>query len=138
MNANIDVSLASTSRESFARGQGPSHCTATLPVLDELRMNCAASYGYQIAAAKRLLNFRHSRKSTTPLNDETTISAEQGLKIQLRIPKKRRSRVRRNWHSPILEKHRRELILTWYLFQNPFCECTFSDTECEIQSHITP
>lgn len=136
MDANIDVSLASTSRENFARVQGPSHCTATLPVLDELRMNCEASYGYQTAAAKRLLNFRHSRKSTP--NDETTISAEQCLKIQLRIPKKRRFRVRRNWYSPILEKHRRELILTWCLFQNPFCECTFSDTECETQSHITP
>lgn len=55
MNVNIDVSLASTPRESFARVQGPSHCTATLPVLDELRMNCADSFGYQSAAAKRFV-----------------------------------------------------------------------------------
>lgn len=55
MNVNIDVSLASTPRESSARVQGPSHCTATLPVLDELRMNCADSCGYQSAAAKRLM-----------------------------------------------------------------------------------
>lgn len=55
MNVNIDVSLASIPRESFARMQGPSHCTATLPVLDELKGNRADSYGYQNAAAKRLV-----------------------------------------------------------------------------------
>lgn len=82
MNANIDVSLASAPRESFARVQGPSHCTATLPALDELGTNCAASYGYQTTAAKRLvvLNFRHSEKSTMTLDDKSTMSAEQCLK----------------------------------------------------------
>lgn len=55
MNVNIDVSLASTPRESFARVQGPSHGTATQTILDKLRMNCADSYGYQSAAAKRFV-----------------------------------------------------------------------------------
>lgn len=104
MNVNIDVSLASTPRESFARVQGPSHDTATRSVLDELRMNCADSYGYQSAAAKVCGDLRHSGKSTMMLNGKTSISAEQNLKIQLRIPKRVRTRVKKIKHSPILEK----------------------------------
>lgn len=51
-NANIGISFT---RESFARVQGPSHCTTTPPALDELRTNCAASFAYAASAETGLL-----------------------------------------------------------------------------------
>lgn len=133
MNVNIDVSLASTPKESFARVQGPSHGTATLSDLDELRMNCADSYGYQSAAAKMFVVIWDTLWKV--LNGKTTISAEQNLKIQLRIPKKVRTRVKRIKRSPILEKPTWEFILTQVLFQNPLYEGTFSDAKCKMISY---
>lgn len=138
VNANIDVSLASTPRESFARVQGPSHCTVTLPVFDKLRMLCSFVWVPNCCCQKARYAEYQTLWEKYNDNDKSTISAEQHLKIQLRIPKKRRTRVRRNRHSPTPEKHRWEFTLTWYFFQNPFCECRFSDAECKTQSCITP
>lgn len=135
MNVNIDVSLASTPRESFARVQGPSHDTATRSVLDELRMNWADSYGYQSAAAKVCGDLRHLGKSTMMLNGKTSISAEQNLKIQLRTPKRVRTRVKKIKHSPILEKPTWEFILTQFLFQNSLYEGTFSDAKYKMTTY---
>lgn len=76
MNLNIDVSLASTPRESFARVQGPSQCTATLPALDKLRTNCRFIWVPKCCCQKVCADLRHSGKSTMILNGKTTISAE--------------------------------------------------------------
>lgn len=106
VNANIDVSLASTPRESFARVQGRSHCTATLPVFDKLTMLCSFVWVPNCYCQKvRYAEYQTLWEKYND-NDKSTISAEQHLKIQLRIPKKRRTRVRRNRHSPTTEKHR--------------------------------
>lgn len=90
----------------------PQHCCTTCPWLRTT--NSAALY--QTAVAKRLvvLNFQHSGKSTVTLNDKITTSAGQCPKIQLRNPKKRRIRVRRNRHSAILQKHRWEVVITYF------------------------
>lgn len=76
MNLNIDLSLASTPRESFARVQGPSHWTATLPALDKLRTNCRFIWVPKCCCQKVCADLRHSGKSTMILNGKTTISAE--------------------------------------------------------------
>lgn len=57
MNVNIDVSLASTSRKSFARVQGPSHCTAKLSVLDELKWTVQIHMGTKAQLPKGLCWF---------------------------------------------------------------------------------
>lgn len=69
------------------------------------------------------------------LNGKTTISAQQNLKIQLKIPKEIRPRVKRNKGGPVLENPTRQFILRQCLFQNPLYECTFSDAKCKMISY---
>lgn len=96
----------------------PLHChtTSSWWIKNEL---CRFVWVPKCCCQKAYADLRHSGKSTMTLNGKTTISAEQNLKIQLRIPKKIWTRVKRNKHSPILEKLTWEFIFTVFI-SKPF------------------
>lgn len=118
------------------------------PALDELRMNCTASFMYaasagigllcennkgnrnDTAATERhlVLNFAHYGKSTMILDKNCHFfwTMPENSRKSLR---KRRARATRNRHSPVLGEYESEVTLTLCLLQNPLCEYTFSEAE---------